>query len=106
MVIGRAWRARHRTVGAGRNSVSRFGALLRAPRLLLLDEPMSQLDAGAAVEVGDDLRVEGNDDGRRREPRRPPTLAADCGAVVADRELTLCLITSRLPGRPSACPGE
>ncbi len=27
-------------------------ALLRAPRLLLLDEPMSQLDAGAAEEVG------------------------------------------------------
>jgi len=53
-------------------------ALLRAPRLLLLDEPMSQLDAGAAAEVGATISaLKGTTTVVVVSHVVPPTLAAD-----------------------------
>ena len=53
-------------------------ALLRAPRLLLLDEPMSQLDAAAAAEVGTTIAaLKGTTTVVVVSHVVPPTLAAD-----------------------------
>ena len=53
-------------------------ALLREPRLLLLDEPMSQLDAAAAAEVGATIgSLKGGTTILVVSHVLPPTLAAD-----------------------------